>query len=193
MSDSKSVMNVCTAATLSSRLGYTFPSIHHRTSSNTGSAGFRSGMYGDSWISGRPNQAFVDLDGSAIQSLISPPIRNHSVATSSWNSSVKNSTCLPSCARGRCCLPLPVPTYPPLYNPVVDTHRSGHRKKPKSRPQEPQAVQTLPELRVTFTLIGCLQRLLGILFTPGHQKPLPTHLLPSTNTRLGERIANSLK
>ena len=54
-SDSKSVRNFCTAATLSSRLGYTFPSIHRPTSSNTRSAGFSSGLYGGSWISGRPN------------------------------------------------------------------------------------------------------------------------------------------
>ena len=42
--DSSSVRYASTAATLSSRLGYTFPSIHRRTSSNTRSAGLSSGL-----------------------------------------------------------------------------------------------------------------------------------------------------
>ena len=42
--DSSSVRYASTAATLSSRLGYTFPSIHRRTSSKTRSAGLSSGL-----------------------------------------------------------------------------------------------------------------------------------------------------
>jgi len=42
--DSSSARYAATAATLSSRLGYTFPSIHRRTSSNTRSAGLSSGL-----------------------------------------------------------------------------------------------------------------------------------------------------